>query len=104
ELGVEYIMEGSVRRGGERLRITTQLVDARSGHQIWAERYDRPAADLFDIQDEIARSTASSLETHLSVYLSIAERSFSDTHKSATLKAKELVTKGIVLLDEARDF
>lgn len=65
ELGVRYVMEGSVRRSGERLRVTAQLVDAISGHPVWADRYDRPLADLFDIQDEITRSVAASTETQI---------------------------------------
>jgi adenylate cyclase len=54
ELGVRYILEGSVRRGADRLRITAQLVDAETGSHLWANRYDRPVQDLFDLQDEIA--------------------------------------------------
>ncbi len=55
-LGAGHILEGSVRRAGERLRISAQLVDARSGVHSWAERYDRPIGDLFSVQDEIARA------------------------------------------------
>ena len=53
ELGVGYLIEGSVRSAGTRVRITAQLVDARTGHHVWAERYDRELADVFAIQDEI---------------------------------------------------
>ena len=53
ELGVAYLIEGSVRRAGTRVRVTAQLVDARTGHHLWAERYDRELADVFAIQDEI---------------------------------------------------
>ncbi len=56
ELGVAYLIEGSVRRAGSRVRITAQLVDARSGHHLWAERYDRELADVFAIQDEIVEA------------------------------------------------
>ena len=55
ELGVRYILEGSVRRAGNRVRITAQLIDAASGHHLWADRYDRELADVFAVQDEIAR-------------------------------------------------
>ena len=65
ELGVRYVMEGSVRRTADRLRVTAQLADAVTGRQVWAERYDRPLADLFDIQDEITRSVAASTETQI---------------------------------------
>jgi len=50
ELGVRYVLEGSVRRAGERVRITAQLIDALKGHHLWAERYDRELKDLFSIQ------------------------------------------------------
>jgi adenylate cyclase len=53
ELGVQYVLEGSVQRSADRIRITAQLIDALNGHQIWAERYDRDVTDLFALQDEI---------------------------------------------------
>ncbi len=56
ELGVRYVLEGSVRRADNRVRITAQLIDAPSGHHLWADRYDRELADVFAVQDEIARS------------------------------------------------
>jgi TolB-like protein/class 3 adenylate cyclase len=56
ELGVRYALEGSVRRGGNRVRITAQLIDATTGHHLWADRYDRELADVFAVQDEIART------------------------------------------------
>src|SRR6185369_11717680 len=55
----------SVRKAGERLRVTGQLVDAASGNQIWAERYDRPAADIFALQDEITASVVAAIEPQL---------------------------------------
>ncbi|NKB48962.1 MAG: tetratricopeptide repeat protein [Alphaproteobacteria bacterium] len=65
ELGVRYVLEGSVRRGGERLRITAQLIDAEDGSHLWAERYDRTVDDLFDIQDEITKEIVTSLRVKL---------------------------------------
>jgi adenylate cyclase len=65
ELGVRYLLEGSVRRGGDRLRITAQLIDANDGSHLWAERYDRSADDLFDIQDEITKEIVTSLRVKL---------------------------------------
>lgn len=56
ELGVRYVLEGSVRRAGNRARITAQLVEAASGHHLWADRYDRELADVFAVQDEISRN------------------------------------------------
>ena len=65
ELGVEYLLEGSVRRSGQQIRISAQLVDATSGKQIWAERYDLELADVFAIQDEIAERVAGAIEPEL---------------------------------------
>src|SRR5215469_14264740 len=62
ELGVRYVLEGSVRRGGNRVRITAQLVDAVTGNHLWAERYDRDLTDIFAIQDEITESVAIAIE------------------------------------------
>ncbi|MCB1463022.1 MAG: adenylate/guanylate cyclase domain-containing protein, partial [Nitratireductor sp.] len=56
ELGVSYVLEGSVRKAGNRLRITAQLIDAATGNHVWADRYDREITDLFDIQDEITQA------------------------------------------------
>ncbi len=61
ELGVRYVLEGSVRRGGERVRISAQLVEAESGNHIWAERYDRALADVFAVQDEISDAVATAI-------------------------------------------
>ncbi|HKX07930.1 MAG TPA: tetratricopeptide repeat protein [Stellaceae bacterium] len=67
ELGVRYALEGSVRKAGNRLRVTAQLIDAVTGNHIWAERYDRELADIFAVQDEITRSVVSTIEPHLYV-------------------------------------
>src|SRR6266480_7331330 len=60
-LGVEALLEGSVRKAGQRLRITVQLIDSRNGYQLWSERFDREVADIFAIQDEIASSVVTVL-------------------------------------------
>src|SRR6185369_11736758 len=65
DLGVRYVLEGSVRRADDRLRVTSQLVDASTGAQVWAERYDRSAADVFAVQDEITESVVASIEPQL---------------------------------------
>ena len=65
ELGVRYVLEGSVQRGGSRMRINIQLVDAETGGHLWAERFDKPVADLFDMQDEIGARLANQLGTEL---------------------------------------
>ncbi len=61
ELGVRYVVEGSVRRAGERIRVNAQLIDAPSGEHVWAETYDRKVADVFTLQDEISAIIAASL-------------------------------------------
>ena len=66
QLGVAYIVEGSVQRAGDRLRINAQLIDARTDTHIWAETYDRTAADLFAIQSELAESIVAQLKAKLS--------------------------------------
>ena len=66
QLGVTHILEGSVQRAGDRLRIAAQLIDARTDSQMWAETYDRTAADLFAIQTELAESIVAQLQTKLS--------------------------------------
>jgi len=65
DLGVRYVLEGSVRKFGERLRVTGQLIDATTGNHVWAERYDRSVADLFTVQDEITASVVASIEPQL---------------------------------------
>jgi serine/threonine protein kinase/Tfp pilus assembly protein PilF len=65
ELTVAYVLEGSLRRSGNRLRINVQLAETRTGHSVWAERYDRQLEDVFTIQDEIARSIAETLRVVL---------------------------------------
>jgi TolB-like protein len=65
ELGVRYILEGSVQRGASRVRINVQLIDAETGNHLWAERFDKPLADLFDMQDEIGARLANQLGTEL---------------------------------------
>ena len=67
ELGVRYVLEGSVQRDQNQVRVNAQLIDAESGGHIWAERFDRPLADLFSMQDEIVASLASQLDVELMV-------------------------------------
>ena len=65
ELNVRYALEGSMQRGGNRLRVNVQLVDAETGNHIWAERFDKPVADFFDMQDEIVSMLANTLNAQL---------------------------------------
>ena len=64
-LNVRYVLEGSVQRGGDRLRLNAQLIDAASGAHIWADRFDKPVADMFDMQDEIVARLARALNAQL---------------------------------------
>jgi adenylate cyclase len=73
ELGVLYVLEGSVRKSGERLRVTAQLIDARTGMHLWAERYDRALSDIFAVQDEITDNVIGAIEPQL--YLAENQRS-----------------------------
>jgi TolB-like protein len=65
ELNVRYVLEGSMQRGGDRLRVNVQLIDAETGNHLWAERFDKPVADLFDMEDEIVSRLANQLGTEL---------------------------------------
>jgi adenylate cyclase len=65
ELGVRYLLEGSVRRAGDRLRVAAELIEAVSGTHVWAERYDRPVRDVFDVQDEITKEIVLALSIEL---------------------------------------
>jgi TolB-like protein/class 3 adenylate cyclase/Flp pilus assembly protein TadD len=67
ELNVRYVLEGSVQRGGNRLRVNVQLIDAETGNHLWAERFDKPVVDLLDMQDEIVSRLANALDTQLVV-------------------------------------
>jgi TolB-like protein len=65
ELGVRYVLEGSVRRSGDRVRISAQLNDVSTGGHLWAERYDRELADIFAVQDEITEAIVAAIEPQL---------------------------------------
>jgi adenylate cyclase len=67
EMGVRYLLEGSVRKAGERIRITAQLIDATTDHHLWAERYDCPLQDLFALQDEIVQKIVTTLRRQLTL-------------------------------------
>jgi TolB-like protein/Flp pilus assembly protein TadD len=71
DLGVRYVLEGSVRRAGERIRVTAQLIDGITGGHVWSERYDGQPTDIFDLQDEITRNVVASIQTR--VHLTASE-------------------------------
>ena len=90
QLGVRYVLEGSVRKAGNRIRIAAQLIDASSGHHVWAERYDRDLVDIFSVQDEITERVAGAIEPEV---LKIeAGRTASRT--ATNLSAWDLVRQG----------
>jgi tetratricopeptide (TPR) repeat protein len=93
ELNVAYLVEGSVRKAGSRIRITAQLVEAVSGQHVWAERYDRPAEDVFAIQDEVVRTVAATLAGRLEAAGAESLR----RRPTASLSAYECVLRGNAL-------
>ncbi len=102
QLGVAYVLEGSVQREPNRLRVTTRLIDARIDSQIWAETYDRDAADLFAIQSEIAQAIVNQLQAKISPEqkAQIEERPTSDIVAfELYLRAKEIIERYLDLQD-----
>jgi adenylate cyclase len=89
ELGVRYIVQGSVQISGERLRANAQLIDATTGKHLWAEQYDRDLQDIFDVQDEITRTVASTLSTSIN----LAENDRLKYQPTDSLGAYELSTR-----------
>jgi len=91
ELDVSYVVEGSVRRAGNRLRITAQLIEAATGAHIWAERWDRTMEDLFDVQDELTSVIVSGVEPELGAH----ERSLVRRKPTDNMTAWELYQRGV---------
>ena len=92
ELGVRYLLEGSVQKSGDRVRVTAQLVDARTGGHVWAERYDRPLGDIFAVQDEVTAAIAARLGTSIER----AEADLAKRKAPADLGAYDLYLQGRV--------
>jgi adenylate cyclase len=92
ELGVRYVLEGSVRRVGERLRTTAQLIEAETGAHLWAEKYDRPYGDIFAVQDELIASIAGALNAQLTA----AEYARARRGKPSELGAWERVQRALI--------
>ncbi len=91
ELGVRYVLEGSVCKAGNRVRITAQLIDATSGRHVWAERYDRQIEDIFDLQDEMSQTIVGAVEPELSA----AERDRALSKPPENLDAWESYQRGL---------
>ncbi len=93
ELGVRYVLEGSMRRIGETVRITAQLIDATRGTHVWAKKYDEPIGKLFDVQDELSRQIAATLVTNIQA---------ADLAKASQKRPKDLSAYDYVLQARAR--
>jgi TolB-like protein len=97
DLGVRYVIEGSVRKSGNRIRITVQLVEATTGNHLWAERYDRDLGDIFAVQDEITECVAAAIEPrlHAAEYVRIQRK------PPENLDAWECVIRAMLLSSQA---
>jgi TolB-like protein len=91
DLGVRYLLEGSVRKSGQRIRVTAQLLDAVTGNHIWSDRYDRDLTDIFALQDEITTRVTTAIEPKLMA----AEGLRSETHSIDDLNAWDLVARAV---------
>jgi TolB-like protein/class 3 adenylate cyclase len=93
ELGVRYVLEGSVRKGGNRIRITAQLIDATNGAHLWADRFDGPLEDVFDLQDKVASNVAGVIEPALQA----AETARSANRPTTDLTAYDLYLRAYAM-------
>ncbi len=93
-LRADTVLEGSVRKSGRRLRITTQLVDAAEGHMLWSKKFDRDLDDVFSVQDEIAETVASELQTELGL-----ARERSDARRASNLEAYDAYLRGLFAMN-----
>jgi adenylate cyclase len=98
ELDVRYVLEGSVRKAGNRIRVTAQLIEAKSGHHVWAEKYDRELDDIFELQDEMTRTIAGSIEPELSA----KERERATRQPPDNLDSWEMYQRGMWYLYNVR--
>ena len=111
ELGVRYVLEGSVRKGGNRVRITAQLIEAETGTHLWADRFDGPLEDIFDLQDQVAvdvagaEPTLQSAEVHRSAARPTSDITAYDLYLRAVATfypvAKDRVYSALGLLEQA---
>jgi adenylate cyclase len=95
ELGVRYVLEGSVRKAGNRIRVTAQLIDATSGLHVWADRYDRELQDIFDLQDEITRTIVARVEPEVAAAERDRAVSRLASHATKNLDAWECYQRGL---------
>ena len=96
DLGIRYVLEGSIRTAGSRIRVTGQLIDAATGKHIWAAKYDREMQDIFSVQDDIAERVVAAVEPHL-----YAEEGFrASTQQPDSIDAWGLVVRALTLLNK----
>jgi adenylate cyclase len=95
ELGVRYVLEGSVRKAGDRIRLTAQLIEGQTGNHVWAARYDRKLEDIFDLQDELTGTVVGAIEPELSK----AEQARAKRKKPETLDSWDIHLRGMAALN-----
>jgi TolB-like protein/Tfp pilus assembly protein PilF len=98
ELGVRYVMEGSVQGSGNRIRVNAQLIDAATGAHVWAERFDKPRSDIFDMQDEITTRLARTI----GVELVAAESRRAERERPGSMDAVDLAMRGWAILNQPK--
>ena len=91
EMGVRYVLEGSVRKADDQVRITAQLIDATTGGHLWSERYDRPLKDIFALQDEIVQK----IVTTLKLQLTLQEQGYIVRKHTDNLEAYDYFLRGM---------
>ena len=94
-LGARYVIEGSVRKAGDRIRVTAQLLNAESGHHVWAERYDRQTADMFELQDELTTAIAAIVAPELE---RAEQRRVASQPRSVNIEAWALLQQAMTLI------
>jgi tetratricopeptide (TPR) repeat protein len=107
DLNVRYVLEGSVQRAGNRMRVNVQLIEAETGAHVWAERFDKPLADLFEMQDEIVARLANQLQAELiAAEARRAETAPNPDSMGLCFQARSLIFRGLTpdILAKARDF
>ncbi len=95
ELGARYVLEGGIRKAGERIRITAQLVDAETGHHVWAGKFDSTVDDIFDVQDEITQKIVATIQPELAQ----AELEKAAVKRPENLSAWDFVLRGMALVN-----
>src|SRR4029079_13786236 len=90
EMGVRYVLEGSVQKAGQHVRISAQLIEAATGYHLWSEQYDRPLTDIFALQDEIVQK----IVTTLRLQLTLQEQGYVVRKHTDNLEAYDAILRG----------